>query len=80
MLSPDCTQAQLRYAPFRHILCFSKTVMVHSGPGGVIKRATLTGFVGVQEEVALKPPQDYPVIHLSRASACRFLPCPRRFR
>jgi uncharacterized protein DUF3307 len=29
--------------------------MVHSASGGVIKRVTLTGFVGGQEEVALKP-------------------------
>src|SRR5579863_14105 len=34
--------------------------MVHSAPGDVIKRATLTGFVGDREEVALKPPEFIP--------------------
>jgi hypothetical protein len=53
---PSPGYARASQAPFGRILCFSKTVMVHSGPGGVIKRATLTGFVEVQEEVALKPP------------------------
>ena len=48
---------------FGHTLCFSRMVVVHSGLGDVIKKGTVTGFVGVQEEVALKLRKFYSVIH-----------------
>jgi len=39
---------------FGHTLRFSRVLVVHSGLGDVIKKGTVTRFVRVQEEVALK--------------------------
>src|SRR6202161_3848494 len=61
--TPVYASANLGNVLFGHTLCFSRLPVVHSGLGDVIKKGTVTGFVGVQEEVALKLRKFYSIIH-----------------
>src|SRR5271155_2966473 len=76
---PVCASANSRNVPFGHTLRFSRMLVVHSGLGDVIKKGTVTRFVGGQEEVALKLRKFLSSHSRPRASDCRFPPCPRQY-
>lgn len=43
---PVYASVNSRNVPFGHTLCFSRMLVVHSGLGDVIKKGTVTRFVG----------------------------------